>query len=150
RNLGDKKQSIEDIQTNINASKGAPISVTYTRQNQTKTAELMPVAGLVPDKYAIGIAMSTVGDLHLPFIYAIGEGFHYTGVMMKETAIGLYTFIANIFQGTANFSDVSGPVGIAGIVGDAAHLGFTYLVMITALISINLGIINLIPFPALD
>ena len=70
--------------------------------------------------------------------------------MIKETAIGLYTFIATIFQGTANFSNVAGPVGIAGIVGNAAELGFSYLVMITALISINLGVINLIPFPALD
>ena len=45
---------------------------------------------------------------------------------------------------------MAGPIGIAGIVGSAAHLGFTYLIMITALISINLGVINLIPFPALD
>jgi regulator of sigma E protease len=45
---------------------------------------------------------------------------------------------------------VTGPIGIAGIVGDAAGLGFTYLLMIVALISINLGVINLIPFPALD
>jgi regulator of sigma E protease len=70
--------------------------------------------------------------------------------MIRETAVGLYTFIVNIFHGTANFADVAGPIGIAGIVGDAAGLGFTYLIMITALISINLGVINLIPFPALD
>jgi regulator of sigma E protease len=70
--------------------------------------------------------------------------------MIRETAVGLYSFVANIFHGTANFADVAGPVGIAGIVGNAAELGFTYLIMITALISINLGVINLIPFPALD
>jgi regulator of sigma E protease len=94
--------------------------------------------------------MQEVADLQLPFFTAIGEGLHYMLVMIRETVIGLASFIGNIFQGTANFADVAGPVGIAGIVGDAAQLGFTYLIMITALISINLGVINLIPFPALD
>ncbi len=45
---------------------------------------------------------------------------------------------------------MSGPVGIAGIVGNAATLGLSYLLMVTAIISINLGVVNLIPFPALD
>ena len=71
-------------------------------------------------------------------------------VMLRDTAVGLYNFVASIFRGNANFSDVSGPIGIAGIVGGAAEMGFRYLLMITALISINLGIINLVPFPALD
>src|SRR3989344_1750230 len=70
--------------------------------------------------------------------------------MTKATTIGLYTFFSNIFKGEANFDDVAGPIGIAGIIGSAANLGISYLLMITALISINLGIINLIPFPALD
>ena len=45
---------------------------------------------------------------------------------------------------------ITGPVGIAGIVGEASKQGFVYLMFLTALISINLAIINLIPFPALD
>ena len=47
-------------------------------------------------------------------------------------------------------SSLSGPVGIVGVVGDAAKFGFIYLLSFTALISINLAVINLIPFPALD
>jgi regulator of sigma E protease len=45
---------------------------------------------------------------------------------------------------------LSGPVGIAVITGQAAKLGFTYLMQFTALISINLAVLNSIPFPALD
>ncbi len=142
--------SIGNIQEKINSTHGAPLAIDYIRGSESHSVEVTPVSGLVPDKYAIGIAMSDVGDLRLPFFTSVVEGFRYTAIMIRETAIGLYTFVAHIFQGTANFSDVSGPVGIAGIVGDAAHLGLTYLVMITALISINLGVINLIPFPALD
>jgi len=52
--------------------------------------------------------------------------------------------------GQADFSQVAGPVGIAGLVGDAASFGFMSLLLFTAAISLNLAIINLLPFPALD
>ncbi|MFA6554253.1 MAG: site-2 protease family protein [Candidatus Paceibacterota bacterium] len=142
--------SITSIQDVINSSKGTPVLMTYKRANNLATTTIEPIAGIVKDKYAIGIAMSGVVDIKLSFFSAIYEGAHYTLIMIRDTAVGLYNFIANIFKGDANFSDVSGPIGIAGIVGGAAELGFTYLLMITALISINLGVINLIPFPALD
>ena len=144
------KISIEEIQNAINSSNGNAILIKYNRNGVDMQAEPLPVQGLVKDKYAIGIAMNEAVDVKLPFFSAIYEGAHYTLVMIRDTAIGLYDFIINIFRGEANFSDVSGPVGIAGIVGGAAELGFKYLLMITALISINLGVINLVPFPALD
>jgi len=143
-------QNIEEIQAIINGSAGTPVMISYTRGSQATTTTLIAVNDIVEGKYAVGIAMADVGDLHLPFFTAIYEAGHYTIIMLRDTAIGLYAFFASIFQGTANFSDVSGPIGIAGIVGNAAEMGFTYLLMITALISINLGIINLVPFPALD
>jgi regulator of sigma E protease len=142
--------SAEDIPRFVNDSKGKTLQFTIVKDEVEKVIEIKPVEGIVDGKYAIGINPALVGDVHLPFFHAIWEGFHYTLVMIRETAIGLGSFVGNIFQGTAKLSDVSGPVGIAGIVGTAADLGFTYLIMITALISINLGVINLVPFPALD
>jgi regulator of sigma E protease len=146
-----EKIAVEDIQSYVNSSKGAPISVSIVRGAESpKLVSIVPMQGIVKDKYAIGIAMSEVVNIRFSFFSAIYEGAHYTLIMMRETVIGLYSFFANIFRGSANFSDVSGPIGIAGIVGDAAGMGLKYLLMVTALISINLGIINLIPFPALD
>jgi regulator of sigma E protease len=142
--------AIKTIQDKISLSDGKAISLTVNRTFEAVEVEVTPIEGIVKDKYAIGIAMSEAVDIQLPFFSAIYEGAHYTLIMIRETVIGLYDFFGNIFKGQANFSDVSGPVGIAGIVGGAAELGFTYLLMITALISINLGVINLIPFPALD
>ncbi len=143
--------TVEYIQNTIASSSGKNLELFIARGGKNQSIDVTPKSGLnVAGKYAIGIAMQDVADLKLPFFTSIYEGGHYTVVMIRETAVGLYTFVANIFQGTANFSDVTGPVGIAGIVGNAASLGITYLLMITALISINLGVINLIPFPALD
>jgi regulator of sigma E protease len=143
-------ESVEYVQNMINDSKGEPISITYVRDDVPYTSSVTPVTGIVEDKYAIGISMDTVGTLRLPVGAAITEGITYTLGMMKLTVLGLWDFFGSIFKGAADFTSVTGPIGIAEIVGDAAGLGFTYLLMITALISINLGVINLIPFPALD
>lgn len=142
--------SVEVVQESIDQSKGAPVTLQYVREGSTETLKVTPKEGIVEGRFAIGISMDTVGDLKLPFFASITEGFVYTKGMIVMTAVGLKDFFFNLFQGTADFASVAGPIGIAGIVGDAAGLGFTYLLMITALISINLGVINLIPFPALD
>ncbi len=56
----------------------------------------------------------------------------------------------DLITGRYTIAAVSGPVGISGAIGDAAKLGFTSLLYITGLISINLGVMNLLPIPALD
>ncbi len=58
--------------------------------------------------------------------------------------------IIDLFTGRYTFAAVSGPVGISSAIGEAARLGFINLLYVVALISINLGLMNLIPFPALD
>ena len=141
---------IKAFQNRVDANGAKALPVVIRRNDESRTVDVIPAKGLVEDKYAIGVALQEVGDLKLSFINAIGEGLRYTLVMIRETTVGLYGFVLNIFRGAADFSDITGPIGIAGVVGGAARLGFTYLLMITALISINLGVINLIPFPALD
>ncbi len=62
----------------------------------------------------------------------------------------IYSFVGSIFTLDADYSQVSGPVGTAGVIGKSATVGLSSLLMVIALISINLGIMNLLPFPALD
>ena len=56
----------------------------------------------------------------------------------------------DLFTGRYTFAAVSGPVGISSAIGSAAKAGFTSLLYIVVLISINLGVMNLLPIPALD
>ncbi len=143
-------QSIEQIQSTVDSYGGKPVAIEYERDKSVNVIGVVPTSGLVENKYAIGISMDNVVDLKLSFASAIKEGLRYTLVLIRETVIALYAFVSNIFLGQPNFSDVAGPIGIAGIIGSAARMGFTYLLMITAIISINLGVVNIIPFPALD
>jgi regulator of sigma E protease len=142
--------STEDIQKAINDSKTNGVDITYIRAGVEKTANIVAEEGIVEGKFAIGIAMDNVGTLKLPFFKSIVESLRFTLHNIVETFVGLYHLIVGVFKGTSTLSAVTGPVGIAGMVGDAAKLGFAYLIMFTAIISINLGVLNLIPFPALD
>ncbi|MDO8424116.1 MAG: site-2 protease family protein, partial [bacterium] len=66
------------------------------------------------------------------------------------TAKAIVNLLSQAVVGRADLSAVTGPVGIIGMVGDTRELGWNYLLIFTALLSINLSIINLMPFPALD
>ena len=141
-------QSLHDF---IGSHSDQPIVFSWSRGDQTYTEPIKPQPGLGENNTpAVGIKMDDIGILHLSFFKALYEGAHLTILLVKDTAVTLAQFIYTAFVGKAHLSDVTGPVGIAGMVGDAARLGFIYILSFTALISINLAIINLIPFPALD
>jgi regulator of sigma E protease len=143
-------QTAADIQSVIADNRNQPVALAYERDGRTNIIAVQPVDTIVKGKYAIGIAMGDAVDLKLPFFSAVKEGFVYTGILIRDTFLGIYNLVADIFRGHPDFSQVTGVVGIYGIVADAQHMGWTYLLMITAIISINLGVINLVPFPALD
>lgn len=142
--------SVEEVQSAIAATADKGFVLKTTRGGEPRESTIVGKEGIVEGKYAIGISMDHVATLRLPLHLALVEGARFTIHMMKAITIGLYDLIIGIFQGTSKLSSVTGPIGIAGLVSDAAQLGFTYLMMFTALISINLGILNLVPFPALD
>jgi regulator of sigma E protease len=98
----------------------------------------------------IGITMDIIGIAKLPPLSALWHGFKFTTTMTVAVATALVTFISQAILGTADFSSVAGPVGLVGIIGEASILGFVYLLSLTAIISVNLALINLVPFPALD
>jgi regulator of sigma E protease len=126
------------------------ISVLLQRGSEEKTIMVTPKRGIVEGKSAIGIAMDMVGVMKLPLHRAVYEGGKLTLIYTGETFKGLYNLLADAFRGKGDMSSVSGPVGIVKIVGDASQLGITYLISLTALISINLAVINILPIPALD
>jgi regulator of sigma E protease len=88
--------------------------------------------------------------LHTDGAMAFAHAAQITYLITKETIIGLGSFLWHIISFHADFSQVSGVVGIASIFKQASLVGFSQVVFLVALISINLAVINLVPFPALD
>jgi regulator of sigma E protease len=145
--------TVDVIQTDIASSTGAPLIFSILRDGRRVSLTVTPSKNVISqesDRYAVGISMEDTATLRLPVYLAAYEGARFTWALMKEIVIGFGMLIGGLFHGTASVSDLTGPVGIAGMVGTAARLGLSYLLMFTAFISVNLGIINLVPFPALD
>ena len=76
---------------------------------------------------------------------------------MKESANSviyygriIYTSLADLLRGRESINDLSGPVGIVTAIGQAASYGWEDVAELLVLITINLGVFNLLPFPALD
>jgi regulator of sigma E protease len=124
--------------------------MTYSRGEETATLAMKPKEGIADGRRVIGISMDMAGILELPIHRALYAGAEATVSLTIATALGIGSFFINIFSGSADFSQVSGPVGIVGVVGASAALGFVHILSLVALISINLAVINLLPFPALD
>lgn len=143
--------SLEIIKSYVINSEGQELEIGYVRGRADSTTILIkptyPEEGGEP---MIGISMDKVGIAKLPILTALKEGMFLTLSITKSTAIGLYRLILDSIKGQGSMESITGPVGLVGIVGDAYQFGFVYLLSFTALISINLAIINLIPFPALD
>lgn len=127
-----------------------PVLFRIMRGGEPLSIIVAPKGGIIADRPAVGIAMETVGTAKLSFLNAIKEGGRVTWALLAGTARALGEFISQALTGRANLSAVTGPVGLAGMVGDAQALGWGYLITFTALISINLAVLNLMPFPALD
>lgn len=119
-------------------------------QYEVKAYTITPISGVVAGKKAIGISMDTIASIKAPFFKSFWYGARQTYYLTSNVVVGLYDFLKNVFIGNASLKQVSGPVGIAGAVGESAKVGFSSLLVIAAVISANLAVINLVPFPALD
>ncbi|TSC70943.1 MAG: Uncharacterized protein CEO12_68 [Parcubacteria group bacterium Gr01-1014_46] len=141
----------ETVQKFISESSARDLRITVEDgKNSQREITLTPTIELIPGKNVIGISMEWIGTLKLSLLSSLTEGARSTWYLLKATTEGLSKFLWDTITFKSDFSQVTGPVGIARVVKEANELGFRYLLNITAIISVNLAVINLIPFPALD
>ncbi|MFA6551862.1 MAG: RIP metalloprotease RseP, partial [Patescibacteria group bacterium] len=98
----------------------------------------------------IGISIAETGLVSYPWYRAIWEGIKTTVYLTWYIIAAFAVLIKNLIVGQPIGVEVAGPVGIAAMTGQAAQLGFAYIMQFAAILSINLAIINYLPFPALD
>lgn len=115
------------------------------RQFALTPAELEQVDGK-----GVGIALVKTGIVSFPPHMAVVQGVSTTGTLTWEVTKAFGRVVRNLVVGDDIGVDLSGPVGIAVMTGEAADMGFVYLMQFTAILSINLAVINILPFPALD
>jgi len=146
-----------EVSSFIGAHAGQNVQVFYKRnvagEEVAGNVEIIPSHGVLAGKQgtpAIGIEMVLVSSEKQGIVDSIILGAKKTYRATIPIAVGTAQFIKSAVTGTADWQTVAGPVGIVGLVGDASSLGLVHLLTFTAMISVNLAIINLIPIPALD
>lgn len=145
-----KFASVEDVQSFIDANKGKEIALDIQRGKQELKISATPRAEYPSDQGPLGISLAKIIEVKYPWYQAIWMGASYTFDLTLTFLSFLGIFLWNLIMGRPAGLDVSGPIGIAVVTGQVAALGFSYLVRFTALLSVNLAIINILPIPALD
>lgn len=135
----------------IGAHQNTPFIISYrSPDGQEKSTTVAAVYGIVPDKKALGISIEQVGTIKTTFAEAISLGYGKTLTITRLTIDGLSSVVSSIFKGNNVLSSLSGPVGIARIVGETSEYGISAVLTLVAVLSINLAIFNILPLPALD
>jgi len=137
------------LQDAIAADAGKTATLLIKRSTQEMTITVTPTAP-TGGRATIGVAIFSAGLVSYPFFVAIWEGLRTSILLLIQIVVAFAVLIRDLFMGHNVGSQFAGPVGIATITGQAARLGFSYLLQFVALLSLNLAIVNILPFPALD
>ncbi len=130
----------------VHSHLGQNLDAQLARGNQNLEVSVYARPNAAPDQGAIGVALGDVGRLSFPWYEAPAVGLRATWTTMEATFAGFYHLISS-GQGV---SQLGGPVKIAVLTKQVTQLGLVYIIQFAAFLSINLGIINILPFPALD
>lgn len=132
------------------AAQAGDVQLDVRREEAIKSFVMTPTVINEIGRAGIGVALADTGLVRLPWYRAIPEGIIATGTFFVEILRAFGTIIANAFRGAPVTDQLSGPVGIAVMTGQAARLGLSYLIQFTAILSLNLALVNILPIPALD
>jgi len=132
--------TVEDLSKPVTfeVTKASGTKNTYTLQPEKVTDENGKT------KYAIGIVLKAESERGL--IRSIGYAFKEELAIFKQ----MFVVLGNLFTGGVKVNQLSGPVGIISIVDQTKKVGMAAILSLTALLSVNVGVINLLPFPAFD
>lgn len=112
------------------------------RNGEILSFEVTPTYFEDRDQYLVGLSF---GAQEIGLISAFGVGFRY----MIDSSLLIFEVIGQLFRGTG-FENVAGPLGIYNVTSQVASQGFIPLLYLTGVLSVNVGIIQLVPLPALD
>lgn len=147
---GEPMTSVSQTISTISAAGTSPLQFEIRRAEETQNITVTPEVLEELNRTGVGVGLADTATLSYPWYTAWWYGFKRTFLTLWLIIAAFGQMIATIFRDGTPGADVAGPIGIAVITGEVARLGWVHLVQFTALLSLNLAIINILPFPALD
>ena len=126
------------------------LQIVVDRNGEEKTVQVLPVYIQEIDRDGVGVALVTTGIVRYPWYLVPVKGIVTGAGMTIQVVVAFAQLIGGIFTHQNVAAQLSGPVGIAVLTGQVAKLGFAHLIQFAAMLSVNLAVLNVLPFPALD
>lgn len=146
---GVKAATPDMISTVIEKSGGEPVTIEVVR-NHTEHHMFSLQATQYQGTYVIGVELLPIGLVHYGPAQAFVRSISGTWYFVEETGKALWRIMSGLFVQRTLSNDVGGPIAIAVLTARAVNLGIGYVLQFAALLSLNLALINVLPFPALD
>ncbi len=143
-------KEIEDFQKFVDAHLGKEVAVEIERGKEILIKKTTPRSTPPSGEGPLGVVLSKIGIIKTPWYLAWWEGLKMLTASIAAIVLGLAGLIRDLFATGKVSADISGPVGIFFFARDFSELGFSYLLQLAAILSVNLAVLNALPFPALD
>ncbi len=140
------KQVVETV----NRAGGEELSIQIERGKERLTVAARPEKVESAGNPRLGVILAEAAVIRFPWYRALWQGLVGAVLALIGIFTAFFILIKNLILGQGLAFEVSGPVGIAAVVGQSAKLGINYLINVTAMISLSLAAINVLPIPALD
>ncbi len=149
----DNIDSVDSFISKVNDQKGKNVTFEIIRDDTTLKLQMKPRENPPAGEGALGVTITTTETYFAPVwqrpFYGIYYGFKEAVFWGQTIALGLWSLVASLFKGQVP-KGVSGPVGIFAVTTEAAKNGILTLINFVGILSVNLAILNILPFPALD
>jgi len=151
---GKEVKKWEDLSRIIRNSQGKELTLKVKRDDETLDVKVTPKSSSVKNLFGEEVSTYVIGIAHsgeflvekVNPLVAIGKGFIQTYQGIELTVVGIIKLIQRVIPAKT----IGGPILIAQMAGEQARRGMLSLVLFMAILSINLGVINLFPIPILD
>ncbi len=142
-----KIRSIDRLLLELHFTNGKDIKMeVMSKEQKIKTINVQPKKIKENDNEIYRYGFSLDNSVENGFLASLKFAFVKTGNLIEQ----MYITISSLITGKLKLNTLAGPIGIYGIVGETAKAGLINLVYLTAFLSINVGFINILPFPAFD
>jgi len=138
-------QNIMKDSSNTSQSSAIIISVELERNGEVQFVEVAPYLEPKSKRWLLGMSMQKISRSH-SFSESVVLGSARLWFLAKAT----FSFLGQMFQGQGSMDDLGGPIKIGIVIGEAVRSGIADLFFLMSFISLQLGIFNLLPIPALD
>jgi regulator of sigma E protease len=143
----DKVKNLQDF---ISQNKGQEVILTIKRGNNVFDVAVVPRVAPPSGQGALGVGLVRTAVKHYPWYQAPVLGLKSAFGMTAVVISSYYQALLNVFRGVPSGVQLTGPIGIVGLLTQGIEMGFIYFLQMIGVLSINVAVLNLLPIPVFD